>query len=48
MAPLVEWIMDPLEYEWFYNVSANAIVATTTTVVHIYLHFGHMHEVDSH
>ena len=37
--------MDPPEYEWFYDVGANAIMVTTTTVVHIYFQLGRMHKV---
>ena len=45
MAYLVKWIMDPLEYEWFFNVGGNTIMAMTTTVVHTYFHLGRMHKV---
>ena len=45
MAHPVEWIMNPSEYEWFYDVGANAIMVTTTMVVHTNFHLGHMHEV---
>ena len=41
----VEWIMDPPEYAWSYGGSTKTIMATTTTVVHTYIHLGHIHEV---
>ena len=37
--------MDPLEYESFYDVDANSIVAMTTTIVHTYFYLGCMHKV---
>ena len=37
--------MDLSGYEWSYDVSTNAIVTMTTTVVHTYFHLGHMHEI---
>ena len=44
MAHPVEWVMDPLEFEWEHDPSTNMIVATTTTVVRTYVHLGHVHE----
>ena len=46
MAHLVEWVMDPLEFEWEHNLSTNTIVAMTTTVLRTYVHLGHVHERD--
>ena len=43
MAHPVEWIMDPLEYEWFYDTDMDAIMVTTTTIVHTYFHLGRIH-----
>ena len=37
--------MDPLKHAWFYDVSTNIIVATTTTVVRMYMQLSRMHEV---
>ena len=37
--------MDPPEHAWYYDVSTNIIMATTTTVVRTYFNLGHMHEV---
>ena len=45
MAHLVEWIVDPPEFEWAYDEDAHAMVATSTMVVHIYFHLSRMHEV---
>ena len=44
MAHLVEWSMDPPHYEWTYDEDAQAIVATTTTVVRTYFYPSRIHE----
>ena len=44
MAYPVEWVMDSPELEWEYDPSTNTIVATTTTVVRMYVHLGRVHE----
>ena len=41
----IEWIMHSPEYKWFYDANMDAIVATTTMVIHTYFHLGHMHGV---
>ena len=46
MAFPVEWIMDPPEYEWHYDACKEAIMATTTTVVHTYFYFGRMYRFE--
>ena len=40
----VEWSMDPPQCEWTYDEGAQAIVATTTTLVRTYFYLGRMHE----
>ena len=45
MAHLVEWIIDPPEHAWSYDVGINIIVATTNTVVRTYFNLGRIHEV---
>ena len=45
MASLVEWISNPPEYEWYYDATEDAIIATTTMISHTYFYFGRMHEV---
>ena len=44
MAHLVEWVMDPLEFEWEHDLSTSTIMAMTTMVVRMYVHLGHDHE----
>lgn len=46
MAFLVEWIMDPSEYEWYYDANEKAIMATTTMVVHAHFFLGRMHGLE--
>ena len=40
MAQSMEWTMDPAQCEWNYDESAQAFVATTTTVVRTYFYSG--------
>ena len=40
----VEWSMDPSYCEWTYDENAQAIMATTITVVCTYFYLGRMHE----
>ena len=44
MAQLVEWTMDPPQCEWTYDEGAQAIVATTTMLVHTYFYPSHVRE----
>ena len=46
MAFLVEWIMDPPKYKWYYDADKEAIMATTTAVVHTYFYLGRMHGLE--
>ena len=43
MAHPVEWVMGPPKFEWEHDPSINTIVATTTTVVRMYVHLGYDH-----
>ena len=44
MAHLMKWIMNPPVSEWAYDEEAQAIMVTTTTVVHTYFYPGRIYE----
>ena len=44
MVCLVKFLMDPPNYEWFYDLKHDAIMAMTTITTRIYVYLGCFHD----